>query len=179
MRVEAFSKMRAMLRPDEALALAPVPACPPAAEPRGPRGRGTPRRVRSVSFNRLRPRRFVMAHILVRRGRACKRRSSAIASPPAVIRCPDRPSSIPRTWVSTRLDSLHIGRHFDRYVEDRKIPGFLAVVTRGGKVAYVVRRGFRDLENDAPVEADTLFRIYSMTKPDHLGRGDDLLRGRA
>ena len=23
-----------------------------------------------------------------------------------------------------------IGRHFDRYVEDRRIPGFLAVVTR-------------------------------------------------
>jgi CubicO group peptidase (beta-lactamase class C family) len=58
-----------------------------------------------------------------------------------------------------------IGRHFDQYVEDRRIPGFLAVVTRRGKVAYVARRGFRDLENDAPVEADTRFRIYSMTKP--------------
>jgi CubicO group peptidase (beta-lactamase class C family) len=58
-----------------------------------------------------------------------------------------------------------IGRHFDRYVEDRKIPGFLAVVTRGGKVAYVGRGGFRDLENGALVEADTRFRIYSMTKP--------------
>ena len=58
-----------------------------------------------------------------------------------------------------------IGRHFDRYVEDRRIPGFLAVVTRRGKVAYVVRGGFRDLENGAPVEADTRFRIYSMTKP--------------
>src|SRR5271166_5373492 len=58
-----------------------------------------------------------------------------------------------------------ISTHFARYVEDRKLPGFLAVVTRGGKVAYVVRRGFRDLENDLPVEADTIFRIYSMTKP--------------
>jgi len=58
-----------------------------------------------------------------------------------------------------------IGRHFDKYVEDRKIPGFLAVVTRGGKVAYVTCRGFRDIEAAAPVEADTRFRIYSMTKP--------------
>jgi CubicO group peptidase (beta-lactamase class C family) len=63
----------------------------------------------------------------------------------------------------TRLG--RIGRHFDQYVEDGKIPGFLAVVTRRGKVAYVSRRGFRDLENGAPVEADTRFRIYSMTKP--------------
>jgi len=29
----------------------------------------------------------------------------------------------------------------------------------------VVRGGFRDLESGAPVEADTRFRIYSMTKP--------------
>ena len=58
-----------------------------------------------------------------------------------------------------------IGRHFDRYVEDRRLPGFLVVVTRAGKVAYVVHHGFRDLENRAPVEADTCFRIYSMTKP--------------
>jgi CubicO group peptidase (beta-lactamase class C family) len=59
----------------------------------------------------------------------------------------------------------HIGRHFDRYVEDGRIPGFLVVVTRGCKVAYVACRGSRDLENGAPVEADTRFRIYSMTKP--------------
>jgi CubicO group peptidase (beta-lactamase class C family) len=58
-----------------------------------------------------------------------------------------------------------IGRHFDRYVENRRIPGFLLVVTRGGKVAYVVKSGHRDLENGLPVEADTRFRIYSMTKP--------------
>lgn len=57
-----------------------------------------------------------------------------------------------------------IGGHFDQYVQDRRIPGFLAVVTRGGKVAYVDRRGYRDLESGAPVEGDTRFRIYSMTK---------------
>jgi CubicO group peptidase (beta-lactamase class C family) len=58
-----------------------------------------------------------------------------------------------------------IGRHFDRYVGERRIPGFLAVVTRRGKVAHVARGGFRDLEEGAPVEVDTRFRIYSMTKP--------------
>jgi CubicO group peptidase (beta-lactamase class C family) len=77
--------------------------------------------------------------------------------------------------ISTELDPsdvgfdhvrlARIGRHFNLYVEDRRLPGFLAVVTRGGKVAYVVQSGFRDLENAAPLEADTRFRIYSMTKP--------------
>ncbi|MGA3351704.1 MAG: serine hydrolase domain-containing protein [Acidimicrobiales bacterium] len=59
----------------------------------------------------------------------------------------------------------HIGRHFDRYVEDRKIPGYLAVVTRSGRVAHVVRGGVRDLEKGLGLEDDTRFRIYSMTKP--------------
>jgi CubicO group peptidase (beta-lactamase class C family) len=58
-----------------------------------------------------------------------------------------------------------IERHFGRYVDDRRLPGFLVVVTRRGKVAYVACRGFRDLENALPVEVDTRFRIYSMTKP--------------
>ena len=58
-----------------------------------------------------------------------------------------------------------LGRHLDRYVSDRRLPGFLVVVTRAGKVAYLERRGFRDLEAQAPLEPDTRFRIYSMTKP--------------
>ena len=58
-----------------------------------------------------------------------------------------------------------LGRHLDRYVSDRRLPGFLVMVTRAGKVAYLERRGFRDLEAQAPLEPDTRFRIYSMTKP--------------
>ena len=66
--------------------------------------------------------------------------------------------------LDTRRLAL-VDAHFDRYVEDRRIPGFLLVVTRAGKVAYVARRGLRDIENDTALEADTRFRIYSMTKP--------------
>ena len=42
------------------------------------------------------------------------------------------------------LDPIRLGfiaKHFDRYVQDRKLPGFLSVVTRGGKVAHVARGG--------------------------------------
>jgi CubicO group peptidase (beta-lactamase class C family) len=58
-----------------------------------------------------------------------------------------------------------IDRHFRRYVDDGRLPGWLLVVTRGGKVAHLAGYGQRDLETGAPVEADTLWRIYSMTKP--------------
>lgn len=58
-----------------------------------------------------------------------------------------------------------ISRHFARYVDDRRLPGFLVVISRGGKVAYVAAGGSRDLEASVDVEADSLWRIYSMTKP--------------
>jgi CubicO group peptidase (beta-lactamase class C family) len=58
-----------------------------------------------------------------------------------------------------------IDRHFTRYVDDGKLAGWLAVVARRGRIAHVGMHGRRDLETDQPVTADTLWRIYSMTKP--------------
>ena len=58
-----------------------------------------------------------------------------------------------------------IDEHFGRYVDDGRLPGFQVVVTRRGEVAHSSTYGRRDAEKDLPVEADTLWRIYSMTKP--------------
>jgi CubicO group peptidase (beta-lactamase class C family) len=58
-----------------------------------------------------------------------------------------------------------IGRHFRGYVDDGKLPGWLITVSRRGRRAYVAAHGSRDLEAGRPVETDTLWRIYSMTKP--------------
>lgn len=59
-----------------------------------------------------------------------------------------------------------IGEHLrSRYVEPGKIPGSLTLVARRGQVCYLEKEGSRDLERDLPVEEDTIFRIYSMTKP--------------
>lgn len=53
----------------------------------------------------------------------------------------------------------------NRFVEPGKIPGSLLLVARGGKVCWLDVAGRRDIERDRPLTADTLFRIYSMTKP--------------
>ena len=58
-----------------------------------------------------------------------------------------------------------IAARFDRYVDEGKIPGYLALIARRGKTAYLHRYGLRDVEAALPVEEDTIFRIYSMTKP--------------
>ena len=60
---------------------------------------------------------------------------------------------------------LRIDRHFARYVDDGRLPGWLVAVSRRGRVAHVSCYGARDLEAGLPVEPDTLWRIYSMTKP--------------
>ena len=51
------------------------------------------------------------------------------------------------------------------YVDDGNLPGFLTVVARRGKIVHFETIGMRDVENNKPVEPDTIFRIYSMSKP--------------
>ncbi len=58
-----------------------------------------------------------------------------------------------------------IGRHLNRYVDNGRLPGVSVLVTRGGQIAYTHRYGHRDCERDLPVTADTIYRLYSMTKP--------------
>ena len=55
--------------------------------------------------------------------------------------------------------------HFNQYVDDGNIPGYLVLIARRGKAAYLYRYGSRDVEAALPIEEDTIFRIYSMTKP--------------
>jgi CubicO group peptidase (beta-lactamase class C family) len=52
-----------------------------------------------------------------------------------------------------------------RYVDAGRIAGCQVVVARHGHVGYFRSFGFRDLERSLPVEEDTIWRIYSMTKP--------------
>ena len=66
------------------------------------------------------------------------------------------------------LDKERLGRidaHFARYVDDGRLAGWLLTVRRHGHLAHVARCGSRDLEAGLPVTDDTLWRIYSMTKP--------------
>ena len=52
-----------------------------------------------------------------------------------------------------------------RYVDDGRLPGWLVAVSRHGRLAHVSCYGSRDTEQGLPAEPDTLWRIYSMTKP--------------
>ena len=58
-----------------------------------------------------------------------------------------------------------IGMVMQRYVDENKIAGILAMAARRGQVAYSQCFGMMDIEANKPMQFDTLFRIYSMTKP--------------
>lgn len=60
----------------------------------------------------------------------------------------------------------YINAHLERqYIEPGKLPGTLTLVARRGEIACVKAQGLMDVERDKPVSRDTIFRIYSMTKP--------------
>ncbi|NIQ77897.1 MAG: serine hydrolase, partial [Anaerolineae bacterium] len=66
-------------------------------------------------------------------------------------------------FSAERLDRIDIG--MQRYIDQKRIAGIVTLVARRGRVAHFERFGMRDIEARKAMELDTIFRIYSMTKP--------------
>ncbi len=52
-----------------------------------------------------------------------------------------------------------------RYVDQNKLAGVVTLAARRGRVFHFEKFGLQDIESKQPLELDTIFRIYSMTKP--------------
>jgi CubicO group peptidase (beta-lactamase class C family) len=52
-----------------------------------------------------------------------------------------------------------------RYIDAGRFPGTQLLVYRRGKIVHSTVQGLADVERKVPVKDDTIFRIYSMTKP--------------
>ena len=78
------------------------------------------------------------------------------------------PLAVEKDPASLGFDPARLARidtHFRRYVDDGRLAGWQAVVARDGHVVHSSEYGRRDDEADLPVEPDTRWRIYSMSKP--------------
>jgi CubicO group peptidase (beta-lactamase class C family) len=53
----------------------------------------------------------------------------------------------------------------EKYVTPGKLPGTLTMVARHGDIAHLGMTGHADVERGLAMAEDTIFRIYSMTKP--------------
>jgi CubicO group peptidase (beta-lactamase class C family) len=72
-----------------------------------------------------------------------------------------RPESVGMS--SQRLNRLTT--EMKALVDRGEVPGVVTMVARKGKVVHLAAAGKRELEGGTPMQKDSLFRIYSMTKP--------------
>lgn len=58
-----------------------------------------------------------------------------------------------------------LSKFLNKEISKGRYPGFLTLIKKDGKVIYQDVSGFNDVKNKTPLQRDSLFRIYSMTKP--------------
>jgi CubicO group peptidase (beta-lactamase class C family) len=75
----------------------------------------------------------------------------------------DLPTAAPAEVGIGRLD--RISQMFKADTDAKRIPGAVVMIARDGKVVYHEAFGIRDPATGAPMRKDSIFRIYSMTKP--------------
>ena len=66
-------------------------------------------------------------------------------------------------FSSQRLDRLHAV--LQKKVDEKQVPGMVTVLARHGKIVDFQTYGKKDLASGTAMDKDTIFRIYSMTKP--------------
>jgi CubicO group peptidase (beta-lactamase class C family) len=64
---------------------------------------------------------------------------------------------------SQRLERIR--DHLQRYIEAGKLTGTVTLVARHGQIALWEAQGYQELERRRPMQHDTIFRVYSMSKP--------------
>lgn len=79
------------------------------------------------------------------------------AQPPS----PQRPESL--GFSTERLQWLHQG--IQREVDEHRLAGVNTLLVRHGQLVEERSYGLKDIASRKPMTADTIFRIYSMTKP--------------
>ena len=58
-----------------------------------------------------------------------------------------------------------LSKFLNKEISKGRYPGFLTLIKKDGKLIYQDVSGFNDVKNKTPLQRDSLFRIYSMTKP--------------
>ena len=94
---------------------------------------------------------FALAHPLQAQ-QGGKRAAAPTANTPEALGC-----------SSPRLERLHAA--MQQLVDQKQLAGIVTLLARHGKVVEEKTYGKKDIAADAAMTSDTIFRIYSMTKP--------------
>ena len=75
------------------------------------------------------------------------------------------PRAVPEDVGMSTSRLERIAPVMQRWVDDGKIPFILTMIAREGRLVHFEKYGMQDVATAKPVGFDTIFRIYSMTKP--------------
>ena len=62
-------------------------------------------------------------------------------------------------------DKNKITKHFNAYVDNGSLPNISILIKKDNKEIYRHSHGYADIENEINISKNSVFRIYSMTKP--------------
>ncbi|MDG2521901.1 serine hydrolase [Caulobacter segnis] len=88
--------------------------------------------------------------------------AAILASAPA---CQAQTTSAPASAASKDAAFQSLDASMHALVDQGRLPGVATYVVKGGKVIHQDIYGKADLTTGAPLKADTIYRIYSQTKP--------------
>ena len=104
----------------------------------------------------------VLATLVASPAAHAQRAASPAATPPAVSPLAVAP---PESAGMSAARLARLTALFKKEIDDRKVPGVVMMIARKGKLVHVNALGARDPMGADPMRTDTVFRIYSMTKP--------------
>ncbi|WP_116999206.1 serine hydrolase domain-containing protein [Desertimonas flava] len=81
----------------------------------------------------------------------------------STVSSPAQPPATRRSLDPSRLAQLDA--RLARFVDSGLLPGWQIAISQHGELTHFSSYGRRDVESDLPVADDTIFRLYSMTKP--------------
>ena len=55
--------------------------------------------------------------------------------------------------------------YLQKYIDDKKVPNLVTLVARHGKIVHFEVQGYMDFETKKPAKTDTIYRLYSNSKP--------------
>src|SRR6202051_1028105 len=85
-----------------------------------------------------------------------------VAGRPGAV-CAEPTSSVSAGFLLAKLE--RVGGFIRREIATRKSPGAVVLIQQHGHPVYFESFGARDVESRRPMTADSIFRLYSMSKP--------------
>ena len=75
------------------------------------------------------------------------------------------PRAVPEEMGMSTSRLERIAPVMQGYVDNGKIPCALTMIARGGRLVHFEKFGMQDIAAAKPIQFDSIFRLYSMTKP--------------